>query len=259
MKTIYYILGIISLLNMGSCNKSNDPQNDHSEDTTKQIDILFIGNSFTYFNEGLDYHLSNMLKADSAINTFTYLIEKAAVSSYTLERHWNDTSTLNHLLKHNWNEVILQEQSTRPINHFNLFMEYAMKFDTLVKHQQARTMMFMTWARKDRPQDMDLLAAAYDSVSKTLHAQLAPVGRVWEYTLNHYPAITLHISDNKHPTLAGTYLTCCVFYYCLFDRNPEKNTYIPAGLGTETAEMLRKAAWDYLQQNNIKSTTGTSN
>ncbi|HYX09221.1 MAG TPA: hypothetical protein VE912_20980 [Bacteroidales bacterium] len=252
MKMIYNLLGIILLLNLGSCEKNNDPKPEPTSDTTKQIDILFIGNSFTFYNEGVDYHLSNMIEADSTINTFTYRIEKAAVSSYTLERHWNDTSTINHLLRHTWTEVILQEQSTRPINNFNLFLEYAGKFDTLITRQQAKTMMFMTWAKKDRPQDMHLLAAAYDSVSKTLDTQLAPVGRVWEYALNHYPAITLHISDNKHPTLAGTYLTCCIFYYCLFDRNPEENTYVPAGLGTNTAENLRKAAWDYLQQNQVK-------
>jgi len=211
--------------------------------------VLFVGNSFTFYNDGVDFHLQKMLNADASIDSTNYLIQKIAVSSYTLQAHYGDTLTLNKIKSDKWNMVVLQEQSTRPINNPDLFLEYAGKIDAEIKKINAKTMLYMTWAPKDSPSDITELASSYLSVGSKINAKVAPVGKVWELVQKANPLINLYFSDNKHPSLAGTYLVSCVFYYSLFNKNPISNTYIPTGMTTQNASAIRKGVYDYLKQN----------
>ena len=101
--------------------------------------MLFIGNSFTFYNSGVDFHLQKMLSADVSSDSVTYNIQEIAVSSYTLEAHYNDPLTIAKIKSDNWNTVVLQEQSTRPINNPDLFLQYATLLDTEIKKMNAKT------------------------------------------------------------------------------------------------------------------------
>ncbi|MDO9255815.1 MAG: hypothetical protein Q7U54_09915 [Bacteroidales bacterium] len=211
--------------------------------------VLFVGNSYTYYNDGVDYHLQQMLKADSSSDSINYVIRKIAVGAYTLEAHYADPLTITKIKSENWNTVVLQEQSTRPINNPELFSEYARYLDAEIKKVNAKTVLYMTWPDKDNPSDMDSLAASYQLVGRQLNAMVAPVGKVREYIQKTYPQIELYISDNKHPTLSGTYTAACVFYFSLLKKNPVENKYIPSGMSTENVVGIRKAVYDYIIQN----------
>jgi len=207
---------------------------------------LFVGNSYTYYNDGVDFHLEKMLKADDSSDSINYDIQKIAVGSYTLEAHYADQLTINKINSEKWNVVVLQEQSTRPINNPDLFIEFAGKLDVEIKKANAKTVLYMTWATKDSPAEIEILAASYLSVGSQLNASVAPVGRVWEYIQKTYPQIELYISDNKHPTLSGTYTAACVFYFSIFNKNPIDNKYIPSGMSMDNVVVIRKAVYDYM-------------
>jgi len=216
--------------------------------TQSDYKVLFVGNSFTFYNDGVDFHLQNMLNSDSAIDSAKYLIQKTAFSSYTLEAHFADVRTLDKIKSDNWNFVVLQEQSTRPINNPGLFLEYAQKLDEEIKKKNAKTVLFMTWALKESPADIVEIASSYLSVGSQLDAGVAPVGKVWDTFQKANPLINLYFSDNKHPSLAGTYLVSCVFYYSLFNKNPVNNTYVPAGLTSQNAIAIRKGVYESLKE-----------
>ena len=211
--------------------------------------MLFVGNSFTFYNDGVDYHLQKMLSSDVSSDSLTYNIQEIAVSSYTLEAHYNDPLTIAKIKSDNWNTVVLQEQSTRPINNPDLFLQYAKLLDAEIKKMNAKTVLYMTWAPKSTPTDITELAASYISVGKQLNAPVVPVGKVWDYFVKTYPTINIYYTDDKHPSLPGTYLIACTFYYSLFGRNPLKNIYLPTGLTLANAVTIRKAVYDYMQQN----------
>ncbi len=211
--------------------------------------MLFIGNSFTFYNSGVDFHLQNMLSSDVSSDSLTYNIQEIAVSSYTLEAHYNDPLTIAKIKSDNWNTVVLQEQSTRPINNPDLFLQYATLLDTEIKKMNAKTVLYMTWAPKASLSDITQLASAYISVGQKLNAPVVPVGKVWDYFVKTYPTINIYYTDDKHPSLPGTYLIACTFYYSLFGRNPIKNTYLPTGLSSANAVTIRKAVYDYMQLN----------
>ncbi len=241
------ILLLVVVLNLWACKKDPEPTPLVPPIFEKtDFKVLFVGNSYTHYNDGVDFHLQKMLRADSSSDSINYVMEKVAVGSYTLEAHFNDPLTITKLKSQKWNTVVLQEQSTRPINNPELFLEYAGKFDVENKKISAKTFLYMTWPNKDAPNDMDSLEASYLLAGKQLNAQVAPVGKVWEYLQKNQPEIELYISDNKHPTLSGTYTAACVFYFSMFKKNPILNTYIPSGMSTANAVAIRKAVYDYM-------------
>lgn len=248
LKTL--ILLLIVAQSLWGCKKDPDPTPVVPPVFVKtDYKVLFIGNSYTFYNDGVDFHLQKMLRTDSSADSTNYVMDKIAVGSYTLEAHFNDALTITKLKSQKWNTVVLQEQSTRPINNPELFLQYAGLFDGEIKKINAKTFLYMTWPNKDSPNDMDSLEASYLAVGKQLNATVAPVGKVREYLQKTNPEIELYISDNKHPTLSGTYTAACVFYFSMFTKNPVLNTYIPSGMSTSNAVAIRKAVYDYMMLN----------
>ena len=75
---------------------------------------------------------------------------------------------------------------------------------------------------------------AYTSLGADLGVEVAPAGLAFERVTQERPELALRTDDKRHPTLAGTYLTACVFYAVLQDRTPEDIDY-DAGLDAEVA------------------------
>lgn len=217
-----------------------------SPTNSKTYKILFIGNSFTFYNSGVDYHLQKMLDADKSTDSTTYIIQKIAVSSYTLQDHYNDSLTIRKIRSNKWNKIVLQEQSTRPMTNRDLFLQYATLLDAKIKKDSASTVLYMTWPEKATAGDINSLSSAYLYVGQQIHAPVVPVGLVWEYVVNTYPQLNLYYTDDKHPGLPGTFLIACTFYYSLFNKNSAVNSYVPVGLSMNDAILIRKAVNDYM-------------
>ena len=116
MKFFKYLIVCLLITCIGACDDTVvSPTN------SKTYKILFIGNSFTFYNSGVDYHLQKMLDADKSTDSTTYIIQKIAVSSYTLQDHYNDSLTIRKIRSNKWNKIVLQEQSTRPMTNRDLF------------------------------------------------------------------------------------------------------------------------------------------
>jgi hypothetical protein len=246
MNLKFAICIILLFITIAGCKSNSD---DKPVIEKKDYKILFIGNSFTFYNDGIDYHLKNMLRVEKSSDSMNYLVQKIAVSSYTLEAHFEDPLTMQKIKSDKWNMVILQEQSTRPINNPDLFLEFAAKLDTEIKKSGAEVSFFMTWAPKDTPAEINQIAASYETVGVGIKDKVIPVGRVWEYFVKNNQAIDLYYTDKKHPSLAGTYLATCVFYYSVFNKNPVENSYLPVGLSTDNAITIRRIVQDYFSTN----------
>ena len=188
--------------------------------------ILFVGNSYTYFNNlpSVLEQLANNVQPDS-------LEAKMVVAGgATLKSLWENGEALKAIQLGGWNFVVLQEQSTLgtgprengipQINDPAMFYEYARRFDAEIHKIGAKTVFYLTWARRDSPQNQARLTAAYTSIAKELGAVLVPVGPAWEASIHEKPGLALHQVDDSHPRPAGTYLAACVFYAVLFKRNP---------------------------------------
>jgi hypothetical protein len=249
MRFFKYVCLTLVIITFWSCSSDPIAQDKIISTGKKDYKILFVGNSFTFYNSGVDFHLQQMLNADKSSDSINYLVQKIAVSSYTLQDHYTDSLTVRKIAGDKWNTVVLQEQSTRPINNPDLFLLYAQKLDANIKKVGAKTTLYMTWAPKATPTDINQIAASYISVGQNLKAPVVPIGKVWQYIINKYPTMNLYFTDDKHPNLLGTYINACCFYYSLFEKNPLENSYIPIGISTTDASRVKQAVKDYISQN----------
>ena len=216
------VVGIIFLL-LTSCNQATSH-------------ILFIGNSYTFFNGGLDQQLKGL-----APTTATALI---AVSGYTLEDHWNRGDALKTIRKGGWNYVVLQEQSLGPVVDSAKFFNSVRNFDVEVRASGASSILLMTWERPDSIKfgvTTATLAAAYNAAGQELGIKVAPAGLAFARSLQERPDLVLN-SEDGHPTIYGTYLAACVLYGTIFEKSPLGNSYSGKGISKDIRDYLQQIA-----------------
>ena len=95
-----------------------------------------------------------------------------------------------------------------------------------------------------------VITNAYNLIGNQLNAEVCPVGRAWEMTLNQNPQFELYSTDGSHPNIKGTYLTVCMFYACLIGESPEGIEFInDISITDEERIFLQNIAWQTFQQN----------
>jgi len=208
--------------------------------------VLFIGNSYTYFNGGLNVHVQELV--NSAHPDWNFVADNITAGGATLEMHYNNQTTLNSITSGNWDMVILQEQSTRPVEEPEMMYEYATLLDGVITDAGAETGFFMTWARAYDPDMIEGLATAYNTIGEQLDALVTPVGRAFQLSLDTDPDMELHVTDGSHPNWEGTYLAACTFYAFLFNESPVGIEYNAEEEITDTERVyLQGIAWQTYQ------------
>jgi len=147
------------------------------------------------------------------------------------------------LRSRDWDLVILQEQSLRPIEDPEAMWEYAFRLDSLVTACGSQTAFFMTWPREYAPGTLGDLEYAYSYAGAHLDASVAPAGTAWLLALGMEHSLDLWEDDQSHPTMAGTFLSACVFYSLLSGESAQGLGYVPGGVGPDEAAVIRQAAW----------------
>ena len=199
--------------------------------------VLFIGNSLTFYND-----LPCIVQEMTANEAKPLEIEFAAFGGWTLKKHWEFKKALKLITENGpWDYVVLQGYSNEPITDMAGFFKYAHLFNDEIIKTGAKTVLYMTWAKKDRPKDQAVLTEAYEILAKELGAILAPVGEAWKAALTRDPELVLHQKDNKHPVPSGSYLAACVFYN-LFYQKPSRG--LPGKLELKQGRVLHKLDLD---------------
>ena len=132
------------------------------------VRILFIGNSFTTKNDFPNL-LSVIAKIGQGITIDSKVISAGGAS---LRRHWNaDAASI--ITSAEWDYVVFQEQSTLPVKNSKRFHENVREFMPIIKQSGAKMVLFMTWARKDEPENQRLLTDSYNKIGE----ELGEIGR----------------------------------------------------------------------------------
>ena len=195
-----------------------------SEESTSSIDyqtnynVLFIGNSFTFYND-LDAMANNLAQSVGLTN---FHAERVAASSYRLSQHadGNDEvgKQVEEKLKNNhYTHIIMQEQSTLPVSNYNNFLAGATALYNKIKTYQsdAKVSLYETWGFNNMvgnygssiPECEANLYNAYRNCARALNVDVHYVGRAFTKSYQEQPAINLYHTDDKHPSFKGTYLS----------------------------------------------------
>lgn len=210
----------------------------------KSTRILFIGNSFTNRNDlpGVLALLASAAQPPVRIDT-----DRVIANGRALKTHWERGAAREAIRSSKWKYVVLQEQSTLPLKNPDRMHEYVRLFDQEIKASGAKTVLYMTWARRHEWERQAELSEAYTSIGASIGAIVVPVGLAWQRAMGERADLTLHDKDDSHPNVAGSYLAACVFFASLFKRSPEGlQTSDLAGLerfGPGAAAALQEAAW----------------
>lgn len=211
--------------------------------------ILFIGNSYTYCND-----LPILVAQLAAVAERTLDVQSITDGGVTLEWHMKNKAT-RAALSEEWDFVVLQEHSIRPIQDTRKMIQAATALQALFASTSAQTVLFMTWARQHFPEMQAGLARVYTALAECIGARVAPVGMAWQAALSANPSLLLYASDRSHPTPLGSYLAACVFYATFFGESP---VGLPAKLATGAevlveipeaqARLVQSVAWDVVQK-----------
>jgi len=216
---------------------------------TPPKNVLFVGNSFSYYNNSLHGHVRNLVRAADPVAEKNMVFKSMTISGGFL--HEQAPAFPAMLKSRHWDVVVLQGNSTEPLptnkKHHDDFVATARDFDKQVDAAGSQTAFFMTWAYQDKPEMTAPLAAEYEAVGNEADALVVPVGLAFARVRETRPSLVMHVEDKMHPTLPGTYLAACTFYAALFGKTPVGNPYI-AGLDPELAKYLQQTAWDTVRQ-----------
>lgn len=220
--------------------------------------ILFIGNSYTSVN-----YLPGMFEnvAGSVRGEVKVFVSARTGGGLTLENHLNNQETMKKISTGEWDFVVLQEQSLKPVGIPNGFIADAATLSKVVTSVNSTPVFFETWARKEghkyyshtntpnfRSQMQQQLRQAYTKAAADSGALLAPVGDAWEFVTVQNPEIQLYSGDGTHPSSKGTYLAALVFYGIILGGDPNKVAWRPDGISDHEDVSLKNAARTVLAQ-----------
>jgi hypothetical protein len=247
LTTMKYLKFIILLLFSAGAFAQNN--------TIRPLNVLFIGNSYTYVNS-----LPQICVGIAASAGDVVFYDNYTPGGYTFQQHASDSNAIKKIMQGRWDFVVLQEQSQLPSSPDSDVskdvLPFAHSLDSLIHwyNPKGKTVFYMTWGRKNGDtakcktwppvcsyRGMDsLLAMRYTLMARLNHSDIAPVGAIWRYLREKYPSLELYLRDESHPSEAGSYAAACCFYTVFFQKDPGEIKYNYT-LSTEDARKIRNA------------------
>ncbi len=182
-----------------------------AEEFPAPLRVLFVGNSYTYFND-----LPGLFRDVAKAGGVAVRVGSVATAAAKLADHLAKGRVARALEQESWDWVVLQEQSTLGTNRFHqgravihdlqAFEKSAAALIDLVHESGAQPAMLLTWARRQAPANQAVLNEAIVRVASEAGAVVVPAGPAWREALEAWAPLPLYQSDGAHPAPAGTYL-----------------------------------------------------
>ena len=225
--------------------------------------VLWVGNSFFYYNNSMHGHVGNLIKAadsKSRARGVSLTISGSGIDWHDLASYLRpdgigkysfvgDNEIVFNKPGRQFDAVIMMDCSQCPI-HPQLkpvFHEYMKKDSEIVRRYGAQPVLFMSWAYKDKPEMTALLAEQYTLAGNQNDALVIPAGPAFAKAISKRPDLEFYQSDKRHPSLIGTYLAACTTLASVYKKSPVGNAY-NAGIDPATAKFLQDVAWDTVQE-----------
>ncbi len=246
-----------------------------SEASDGALRVLFLGNSYTYYNN-LPRLVEEFATAAGGRQIETRMIAPGGAS---LADHLENKRTLEAIRTGRWDFVVLQEQShlgavylvngEPRVGNAEAFFAAARGLDAEIRKAGATTVLYHTWPRRDATDsDRAMLDYAYPHLTRQLKVLRAPVGPAWMKARAELRGASLYDEDGAHPSRTGSYLAAGVIFATLTGENPvggpakisgapvnpdsgaiaEGNTAVLVDLPARFAGDLQRIAWEESQK-----------
>jgi hypothetical protein len=224
--------------------------------------MLWVGNSFFYYNNSMHNHVGNLLRGSSegrrGWRQTSATISGSGMNWHDLESHFKpggmgsySFNAKNEVvfnvgerkLPKLWEAVLMMDCSQCPVHPqlSALFEESVAKNAAIARKHGAEPILFMSWAYQDAPEMTATLADAYMKMGAAHQMRVVPAGLAFARSLAKRPDVNLYAPDKRHPSVAGTYLAACTVMASVYRVNPVGNSYT-AGLSADVAAHLQTIA-----------------
>ncbi len=222
-------------------------------DKSKSYSFLFIGNSYTHYNDMPEQIFAKILKAAGYKATVTritkggwYLIDSAK-STDEVGKQVDAAFKMR-----NYDYVILQEQSTCPAATPAKFYTGVRNLAEKVRADGATPILYGTWGRKAGHSVLAnngwtnesmtwMISAAYEAIGAELGIDVAFAGLSFYDIYTNNKNINLYDEDLTHPNATGSYLAAMTIFAKITGVDPTTVDY-NANLTDEVAAILKEAA-----------------
>lgn len=175
--------------------------------------ILFIGNSYTYYND-----MPSLFKRECEKRGVTAEVDSVTAGGYRLSQFLSEedeyAKKVRQLLDgRKYDYVVIQEQSVYPITETETFLKCASEFDAVIKANGAKTVLYETWGRADGSETLARLGMSHDEMQDRLRASYEAAakqnGAVLVYAGDRFHEAyregkDVFDPDGSHPSLPGS-------------------------------------------------------
>jgi len=223
---------------------------------SQPIRILWLGNSYTAYN-----NLPTMFSNLAASAGYTVIVDSNTPGGFTFQQHAGNATSLQKINAGNWDYVVLQAQSQEPAFPPSQVEQQtippALQLHSFIKEASpcAEVVFYMTWGRKFGDTQncaayppictfegmTNRLKESYLLMADLTESMVSPVGISWQNARQENEIPDLWVSDNSHPSLAGSYLSACTFFASIFRESPIGLSF-HGGLSSTEASFLQGIA-----------------
>jgi hypothetical protein len=241
-------LALFVALAIASAARGEDP----GKLKSKELHVLFIGNSQIYYNDlpRTVEALSESAPQDQPrIRTGRFVPGGASLASLWSAGEGKNTARAK-ILEQKWDFVIVQEIYNAKAESFN---KYAPLFHELIQKNGSKMVLFCTASISTMyPNGFHDLLDMEIPMGKELKVPVAAAGKAW---LIHWgdqttpeQRLAFYAPDKAHPGKKGSYIYACVLYAALTGRSPAGLTHVipnqpPDTVTEEEAKKFQEAAW----------------
>lgn len=238
--------------------------------STEVKTLLWVGNSFFYYNNSMHGHVGQLMSASGAkgIRGTSATISGSGINWHDVEAHFKpggvasysfvgDNEVRFNSFEKPFDGVMMMDCSQCPIHPKlqSIFYEYAAKHSATARSHGAAPILFMSWAYQDKPEMTAQLAAEYVKAGKQNNALVVPAGLAFANSIATRPDLNLYVADKRHPSLMGTYLAACTVVASVYKTDPRGLKYT-AGLPADVVAHLQGVAWSTAQAFHAKEGRG---
>lgn len=260
-------LGISALIAFGANAQGVEPQVKELGFTPSKI--LLVGNSYFYYNCGLNGYLGGMIRVNvnPKIKTRIAAIGRSNMSQQPIAEMLDNTLLDSHKAERGQLSADLLEKEVKKREKYDLVIlqgsnrgkadqardqHYVAIHAEAIRKNGGEPAMLMTWTqRKANAPEFSVVADGVTTIANQNKMMVIPVGVAFENAQKAYPDLKLIMPDNTHPTAVGSYLMASTIYASIYKRNPMEAVEFAGGCEKPVDEKIRadmhRIAWETAQ------------
>ena len=182
-----------------------------TDETKKEVSILFVGNSLTYVNN-LPEKVKKIAK-EKGKNIKTVML---ALPDYALVDHLAEGKVQQMIATEGFTHVVVQQGPSSQAEGRKLLLDGAAEFKKICAANNAKLAFYMVWPAYQNYHHFAGVIKNYTDAATATNAILCPVGTEWKKYIDRTGDISYYGSDQFHPSEKGTQIAAEIIYNSLF-------------------------------------------